>query len=388
MIHKVHIIAFLAIMCMVVGKGLPVSSEEIKTFEALYQALPGHGNKDHSREIDSALKSVVKLQQIREGRLVTIDRPMDMQVFNPKFLSIGFKASVKEKLASARAKPTPAVFVLLFETDNGDELSYKSIFLDWIGSQDVERYNNVTPEKMSEYFRAKGAEYVFLEKKKQEIDLKNLAIDASAIQSGVIDERYIDDSITRDNELQQILDKRIQNVADKINHSKPVESTNESLRIRQLEERIQKLEALLMNVTRKGNDLVFNNMNIHIQNGTGKENRINGTGNLVVGYDDPGKGSHNIMVGSKNKCASYGALVTGQGNVIDKKYGVVVGGEDNAAKGEYAVILGGSGNQAGGDFSSILGGSDNNAKGEYSSINGQHGRTKVDRDENKHFRSK
>lgn len=387
MIQKAHVFAFLAIVCMVMGTGLPAHSEEIKTYEALYAALPGQGKVDHSKEIDSALKSVVKLQALRENRLVTIDGPQDIKVYNPKFLSISFRASVKEKLASARAKPTPAIFALLFEKDSGNELTYKSIFLDWIGSSDVEKYADVTLEKMSEFYRSKGAEYVYVESKKQEIDVKNLALDGANIQSGVISERFIDDAITRDSELQQILDKRIQNVADKINHSKPDENAGDSLRIQQLEARIQKLETMLMNVTRKGNDLVFSNMNIFIQNGTGKENRTNGTGNLVVGYDDPGKGSHNIMVGSENKCSSYGSIVTGHGNVVDGKCGAILGGENNDAGGQYAVILGGKGNKASGDYSSVLGGSDNNAKGEYSSINGQHGRTKVDRDENKHFQS-
>ena len=385
MIRKAYVLTVLACVFIIVGISAPVFSDEIKTFDALYAALPGQGKIDQSQEIESALKSVVNLQKLREGRIVTIEQPLEVLFYNPRFLSISFKASVKDKLASARAKPAPAVYSLLFESEKSDKLTYQSIFLDWVGPGDVKNYEAVSPEKMSEYFRSKGAEYVFLEKKVQATPPKEMALDGAQIKSGVIDEKFIDADITRDKELQLILDKHTQNVAEQMSKMRPAEQAGDSLRIRQLEERIQKLEALLMSVTRKGNDLFFTNMNVHIQNGTGSESRTNGTGNLVVGYDDPGKGSHNIMIGNKNTCTSYGALVSGQGNVITKKYGVVIGGENNKISGDYAVILGGTKNNASGDYSSILGGSDNKAKGEYSSINGQHGRTKVDKDDNKHF---
>jgi hypothetical protein len=139
-------------------------------------------------------------------------------------------------------------------------------------------------------------------------------------------------------------------------------------------------------VTRNGNELVFAGMNVHIQNGTGAVSKINGTGNLIVGYDDPGAGSHNVLVGAKNTCNSYGGLVTGVGHTVTKKYGAITGGSNNEATGDYAVIVGGHDNKSSGDFSSILGGHTNKAQGNYSSINGQQERTKVGEGDNKHFR--
>lgn len=385
MVRKIYLTVVLTIACVVVGVGTKVYSDGIKTFDALYSALPGHGVVDHSQEIDKAIKSLVQLQKLREGLTVSIETPLDVLFYNPRFLSISFEASVRQKLASARAKPLPAVYVLLFEKKNDNSLTYQKIFLSWIGEAEVNSYASISPEKMSEYFRAKGAQYVFLEKTVQPVKSKDLVIDGAQVKSGLIDEKYIDAAITRDRELQQILDRHTKTVTEQVSKIRPAAQGGDAQRIKQLEDRIQKLEALLINVARKGNDLYFRNMNVHIQNGTGTEGRVNGTGNLVVGYDDPGKGSHNVMVGSKNTCTSYGAVVTGTGNVVTKKYGAVLGGDSNKATGGYAVILGGHNNNASGDFSSVLGGSDNKAKGKYSSINGQHGRTKVDRDKNKHF---
>lgn len=387
MVRKTHVLIVWAIVCGVMGISSPVCSEGIETFDALYSALPGHGVVDHSKEIDKTVKSLVQLQKLREGLSVTIERPLDVLFYNPRFLSISLQASVKNKSASARAKPLPAVYALLFEKADDNTLTYKNIFLSWIGDAEVGSYASTGPDKMSELFRSKGAQYVFLENSAPSLKAKDLILDGSQIKSGLIDEKYIDADITRNRELQKVLDRHMKTVMEQVSKTRPVavQSGSDTVRIKQLEDRIQKLESLLVNITRNGDNLYFKNINVLIQNGTGNESRVNGTGNLVVGYDDPGSGSHNIMVGSKNTCTSYGAVVTGTGNVVSKKYGAVIGGNDNKVTGDYAVILGGDSNNASGSFSSILGGSDNKAKGDYSSINGQHGRTKVDRDKNKHF---
>jgi hypothetical protein len=340
---------------------------------------------DQAPEIDRALKAVIKLQELREQRLVTIDNPKDVQVYNPRFLSIGFDASIRRPGSSAKAKPTPAVYTLLFEKSDANALTfYKSIFLVWAGEQDVAVYKSVTPEKMCEYYRAKGAEYVFLEKDKKSESAKQeeVVLSGAQIKSGIIAEQFIDGAITRDSELQSILTNYALKTAEPARQAVP----EDSQRIQQLEARIKRLEALLANVTRNGNELVFTNMNVHIQNGTGSVSKVNGTGNLIVGYDDPGSGSHNVLVGAKNTCNSYGGLVTGVGHTVSKKYAAITGGSNNEATGDYAAIVGGHDNKASGDFSTILGGHTNKAQGNYSSINGQQERTKVGEGDNKHFR--
>jgi hypothetical protein len=228
-------------------------------------------------------------------------------------------------------------------------------------------------EKLAEYFREKGGEYVFVDKKMDQPKPEELVISGNNIKSGVIAEQFIDPAITRNSQLKSILENYVLKSTEKAAPVAPVH--DDSARVQQLEERIKKLEKILANVTRNGNEIVFNNVNVVIQNGAGM-GRVNGTGNLVVGYDDP-SGSHNIFVGSRNRCSSYGSIITGTGNVVSGKYAAITGGSNNSASGDFAVVLGGQDNKASGSYSSILGGQDNKAKGEFSSINGQRGRTKV-----------
>ena len=81
--------------------------------------------------------------------------------------------------------------------------------------------------------------------------------------------------------------------------------------IAELRMRIAKLEALLLGVTRDGDDITFEAVNVRIVSGSGDTNgEVNGLGNLIVGYDEPRQsgsdktGSHNIVVGTRNNCSS------------------------------------------------------------------------------------
>jgi hypothetical protein len=321
---------------------------------------------------------VVKLQELREKKQITFIVPKDVQVFNPRFLSISFDVSVKRP-GSAKAKPYPAVYALLFEKDK-DELSfYKSIFIAWIGEKDIEEYKATNLDNLAKIFRDKGGEYVYLDKKAEPVKPEEVNINGSDIKSGMISEKFIDPAVARDAEVKAMLENYVQKTSDK---PAPVEDMG---KIQQLEARIKKLETILANVTRSGNEIIFNNVNVVIQNGTGSTGKVNGTGNLIVGYDNPTSGSHNVIVGSKNRCSTYGSIVTGAGNAASGKFSAVTGGNNNVASGDYAVVLGGADNKSSGTFSSILGGRENNAKGEYSSINGQRKRTKVDEGDNPHF---
>lgn len=381
--RRTFIFIFSVITSMILALSGTVSAKELKSYDELYKQLPG-GNQNNAGVIDRAIKSVIKMQELRERKLVTIDKPKDLLIINPRFISISFDAGVKQTGVSAKAKPTPAVYALLFEKDNKNELSFfNNIYLVWQGEQDLEEYKNVTPEKICEYYRGKGADYVFLDKKSDPVKPEEIILNGSQIKSGIIAEQFIDSAITRDAEMREALEGYVKKEVEKVKANTP----DEAAKIQQLEARIKKLEALLDNVTRKGNDLVLSNLNLIINNGSGTVARTNGTGNLVVGYDDPGSGSHNILVGSKNRCSSYGSIVSGSGNSVSGKNAAAIGGNGNSASGDSSTILGGRDNNASGAYSSVMGGSENKAKGDYTGINGMRGRTKVNEGDNKHFQN-
>jgi len=82
-----------------------------------------------------------------------------------------------------------------------------------------------------------------------------------------------------------------------------------------LEARIAYLEALLANVTRNGNVIVFSGVNVQIVDGSGDTyGDVNGLGNLIVGYNelrgtsDNRTGSHNVVIGAEHNYSSYGVL--------------------------------------------------------------------------------
>ena len=69
-------------------------------------------------------------------------------------------------------------------------------------------------------------------------------------------------------------------------------------------------------------------VNVQIIDGSGHTSTVNGTGNLVLGYDEsPGtqSGSHDLILGEKQTYSSYGDIL---------------GGVDNRATGSYDVVAG------------------------------------------------
>jgi hypothetical protein len=103
----------------------------------------------------------------------------------------------------------------------------------------------------------------------------------------------------------------------------------------------------------------FTGVNLQVIDGSGAETTINGTGNLILGYDPtPGTqtGSHNLLLG-------------GIGNSYTS-YGGIVGGTYNKSSGAYASILGGGGNTASGFASTITGGAFNKTTTSYATISG------------------
>ncbi len=157
-----------------------------------------------------------------------------------------------------------------------------------------------------------------------------------------------------------------------------------------LESRIASLEAKLQYLTvvtgvvngMIGPHVMVTGANLHVRNGSGSTTTVNGTGNLIVGYNEPRgsgddrSGSHHIVTGKANNFSYYGGLVAGLQNTISAPYATVTGGSYNSALGGGCSVSGGQNNQAGAmgvGYCSVSGGANNKALGGGSSISGGNG---------------
>ena len=127
-----------------------------------------------------------------------------------------------------------------------------------------------------------------------------------------------------------------------------------------LEKRIAALEAKLQNLSvvsgsingMPGPHLIITGANLHVRNGSGKTESINGKGNLIVGYNelrgtnDNSTGSHNVVVGKEHNYSSHGGLVAGRKNTISGEFSCVSGGWENVASGDFSNVSGGYLNNA------------------------------------------
>jgi len=144
----------------------------------------------------------------------------------------------------------------------------------------------------------------------------------------------------------------------------------------------------------------FSGVNVQVISGSGATNgAVNGTGNVVVGYNEgtgTKGGSHNLILGRDQGYGSYGGLLGGRANVAgpyatalgynNRATGfasTVTGGYSNRATNYYASVSGGCANLAGagefidvfycdtaGYFPTVGGGSQNQASGGQSSVTG------------------
>ena len=143
--------------------------------------------------------------------------------------------------------------------------------------------------------------------------------------------------------------------------------------------------------------------NLQILNGEGRTNSVNGTGNLIVGYDEINEpdvpsactdgaytnqfeclqngevwglthksGSHNLVVGDLHSYSQFGGFVAGSGNTINRGYASISGGTGNSAYDFYSSVSGGANNIASEIGASVSGGWYNTASGYYSSVSGGH----------------
>jgi hypothetical protein len=164
-------------------------------------------------------------------------------------------------------------------------------------------------------------------------------------------------------------------------------------RLSQDEAAINGLQSLLGGVTRSrdGSTLVitghggdsssalktvlFKGVNVQVVNGTGIETRLNGLGNLIIGYADntgggPRTGSHNLITGDNGVWTSYGGLLAGDFNQIKGPFASIPGGRSSTASGFDSTIAGGAGNLATGFAASANGGIANIVSGFYATASG------------------
>jgi len=155
----------------------------------------------------------------------------------------------------------------------------------------------------------------------------------------------------------------------------------------------------------------FSGANVHVNNGEGSTDTVNGLGNLIVGYDEVASsatgfctvvtldgsapsgpigcavlggiwggaaqkiGSHNLAVGAGHNYTQYGGVVSGLNNTIAGVYSSVTGGRTNISSGNSSAISGGSRNSANGANSAVSGGFSNSANGANSAVSGGDNRT-------------
>jgi hypothetical protein len=107
----------------------------------------------------------------------------------------------------------------------------------------------------------------------------------------------------------------------------------------------------------------FSGANLQVIDGSGLETTINGTGNLILGYDpSPGTqtGSHDLLLGGTgNSYTSYGGIVAGFSNRLSEPYASILGGASNTAWGYASTVTGGYSNKTSAAFSTIGGGCSN-----------------------------
>ncbi len=123
--------------------------------------------------------------------------------------------------------------------------------------------------------------------------------------------------------------------------------------------------------------ITFSRANLQVVDGSGYTSRINGTGNVVIGYDEGGgtqTGSHNLILGTGQTDTSSGGIIGGHDNIAGGQ-DVLLGGAHNSATATATSVTGGASNTAAMAESSITGGLGNStfASGELSSISGGDG---------------
>ncbi len=172
-------------------------------------------------------------------------------------------------------------------------------------------------------------------------------------------------------------------------------------RIAELESFLDDLRSVMsLQDDNQGNPaVVFSGVNVHVNNGLGATESINGRGNLIIGYDEPStlstevcsdgefenesecldngevfgrlhkSGSHTLVVGPQHSYSQFAGFVMGFSNTVNRRF-AGANGSFNIASGIGGVVSGGSQNVADGISSSVSGGRQNTASSQGSSVSG------------------
>ena len=153
----------------------------------------------------------------------------------------------------------------------------------------------------------------------------------------------------------------------------------------------------------------FSAVNVQVVNRLNATDSVNGTGNLLIGYDEPQtqsaetcslgtdaaevwitdaaacttaggtwavshkSGSHNLVVGPRHNYSRAAGVVFGRSGTVNGRFATVIGGDGNTASGFGATISGGGGNYAVGILATVSAGSGNVATGAFASVSGGQG---------------
>ena len=112
-----------------------------------------------------------------------------------------------------------------------------------------------------------------------------------------------------------------------------------------------------------GPNVVFKGCNLQVKSKT-SESTIDGTGNLIVGWDDNPSttpsgyrsGSNNLVCGDNQTFTSIGCFLAGGNNTASAEQAAVSGGFANTASNSGATVSGGANNVASGYLSVVSGG--------------------------------
>ena len=118
----------------------------------------------------------------------------------------------------------------------------------------------------------------------------------------------------------------------------------------QFDERLEQLEQLLSCVIfdSANQSFIVENCNLIVRNGVGDTQSQNGSGNIIIGYNEDAfgnkdrGGSHNLVIGAEHQYSAYGGLVIGENHQINNPYASITGGRDNRVSASHATIGGGT----------------------------------------------
>ena len=124
----------------------------------------------------------------------------------------------------------------------------------------------------------------------------------------------------------------------------------------------------LVSIDERG-DVVFEDTNLIIRNGSGLTTEATGSGNLILGYNDgvtaDRSGSHNIVMGDNHVYSGTSTLIVGEAHRAAGHGSAILGGEANLLTGTHAAIVGGVSNEVSGLMAANFGGSNNTVSGNY-----------------------